>query len=523
VEDGNDTRVRLSESLHETLCAELASVRRIHVIAAEPDGVSELEPWARRLGANLVLQGRIRSAADEVRVSFTLIDPTTGHAIGGGAVRGSLNDVFSLEDRLLGRVRAALGMREGHARVPRIQPRDPAAQEHFVQALRYLERPDHEAWVDGAIGLLSPLAATEDESAPIHATLARAYLCKHDLTRQPIWHSRAAAAADRAAAIDANHPLVLLALADLHAASSGAEQALAEYQKALASQSDLYEAQLGIARVLKVLGRHAEAEMACRRAIVIRPNDVRGYKGLGQHYFEQGQYSRAIEPWRKILEIAPDNAQALSNLGSAYFHLDRHEDAIAQFRRSLELRPNPAAYTNLGTVLFFLKRYEEATDCFERAVALRPSDPVMHGNLGNACRFVPGREKQADDALRRAIDLMRERLTRRSDDPESWSRLAGWFVNRGQKSEATAAIATALSLDPDNVHCMVNAGHVYHQAGDRDRALHWFGQAVRHGYGTDALGRSPDLASLRGDPDFERILTTVPPAAMSGDEAQLGQ
>jgi Flp pilus assembly protein TadD len=134
----------------------------------------------------------------------------------------------------------------------------------------------------------------------------------------------------------------------------------------------------------------------------------------------------------------------------------------------------------------------------------------MWGNLGNACWFIAGRRARAEEALRRAIGLMRERLERHPTDADAWSRLGGWLGNLNDAAEATRHMERALELAPGNVHIMVNAGQLYAQLGCRDRALHWLEQAVQHGYGAGSFARSPLLASLRGDPEFERILASSP-------------
>jgi hypothetical protein len=53
---------------------------------------------------------------------------------------------------------------------------------------------------------------------------------------------------------------------------------------------------------------------------------------------------------------------------------------------------------------------------------------------------------------------------------------------------------------------MYRAGYVFFHAGDRDEALRWFGEAVKHGYGANELSRDPELATLRKDPRFQRVL-----------------
>ena len=51
---------------------------------------------------------------------------------------------------------------------------------------------------------------------------------------------------------------------------------------------------------------------------------------------------------------------------------------------------------------------------------------------------------------------------------------------------------------------MFEAGEVYEQIGDRDRALVWIRKALDQGYQRDLVERSPTLKALRADPRFTR-------------------
>jgi Flp pilus assembly protein TadD len=254
------------------------------------------------------------------------------------------------------------------------------------------------------------------------------------------------------------------------------------------------------------MGRHDEASRECRRATELRPDDWRGHTMLGYLRYSRGDFGDALEPWRAAARLSPENATAARNHGSVLFRLDRFEEAIAEWVRSLELQPNASALTNLGTAQFFLGRYAEAAGAFERAAALAPADPIKWGNLGNALRLVPGRVSEAAPALERAVGLMRERLDRHPADPRAWARMAGWLVNLGKLEDAESAIREALRQAGDDSECLWHAGHVFFQLGRREDALNHLRRAADRGVGARALATSPDLADLRGDPEFEALL-----------------
>ncbi len=501
--------------LERSAAAALSRLERLHVVRAAETPAStdsgELRRYARAIGANLLVLGTLRKSGSRLRVSYALFDPEAGLHLEGDTLEGSALDPFELEDRWLGSLRRALARRTGDPpQRTGARPRDPAADEHFVRALRYLTRHDHEASVDGAIGILERLVEADPGEAKLHATLARACLIKYELTRERNWETRCAVAAARAAELAPDAADTLLALADLHRVAGRPAEAEREYGLVLAQRPGDLEARLGRARLLHAAGRPDDAERDCRQALEAHPGEWRAHSMLGYLRFSRGLYEGSLEPWRRVVELVPDSALAARNLGSALFHLDRYDEAVAELERSLAMEPNAIAYTNLGTVLFHAGRFDACAEAFEKSVALQPGDPAKWGNLGNAYRFIPGRESRATEALERAIGLMRERLDRNPGEAEAWGRLAGWLVNAGRRAEAEAALAEALRRGPGDVHCMVNALHVHWQLGHRAEALHWAREAVRHGYGPHTLRRSPDLAGLRGDPEFEAALSHAP-------------
>ena len=173
-------------------------------------------------------------------------------------------DPFELEDRLLASLRRALAREIGSGPAPaHSRPSDPAAPERLQQALRYLERHDHEASVDGAIAILERLIESEGDTAATQGALARACLFKYELTKQRAWEARAAHSAARTAELAPDAPETLLAVGDLHRVAGRFADADREYGLALAQRPRYFEAMLGRARALAGLGRVDEAVAQC--------------------------------------------------------------------------------------------------------------------------------------------------------------------------------------------------------------------------------------------------------------------
>ncbi|HET9234984.1 MAG TPA: tetratricopeptide repeat protein, partial [Candidatus Eisenbacteria bacterium] len=497
--------------LSDFLTSALSRYTGIRIVPPGTEVANGDEPReiARSLGANAILAASISRSGPRLRMAYQVLDPWRDLVIVGDVVEGAVGQVFDLADAVVKSIADALGLRLPQ-REPLARPSDPAARDRYATALGYLKRYDDDASLDGAIRLLEGLVASEGESAQYHATLSRAFVHKYRLTWQRVWESRAAAACERAKSLAPDAPETLLALGDLKWVTGRPEEARADYERALEKYPDLFEAYIGLSRALESLGRSDEAKAAIERAIVTRPNDWRGHNRLGIHFFDRGENANAAKAWRQVTALAPDQARGWFNLAGAFYRLNQTKEAVQNYEKSIEIQPTALAYGSLGTVLYHLQRFEEAVVALRRATEMNPLDAFHWGNLGNAYRWMPGCEVDSSRALERAIELGRDQLSRNPDDVMLRARLAGWLANRGCHREAREAIESALRRAPQNPDCMVRAGHVFFQLGDRDEALRWIRQAVTQGYGVEELRASIELAPLRSDPEFTAILDETP-------------
>jgi len=498
----------LAEGLEGALRARLPSPRGPRVLGAPaPADPGAWRAFARAEGANAVLAGRLRASGARVRLELWLADPESGTRLAGAHADELPFEPFALEDAAIARARELLGEpADLSTAVTRPVRPHPAAEEHFARAVRYLERHDHEASVDGAIALLEPLVAGDAPRPEWLAALARACLMKYDLTRQRAWEGRAAEACARARALAPEAPEVLLAWADLMRVTGEEAEALAAYRRALEARPATVEGWLGLALLHGRSGRREAAEDAARRAIEVGPRDWRGLNSLGYARIRCGAFHEAIAPLQGALELQPDNARVKRNLAIALAQCDRLAEAAVLLSEVVALEPSDIAYSNLGAALFALGDRAGAMDALERATRLAPAEPLRWGFYASALHFEPGREREAAAAYDRAIALMQDQLDRNPGEPEWWARLADWLQARGREREADAAIARALAIAPDNAACLLCAAYVRHQRGDRAGTLDCLRRALAHGQGAEILRRSSEFRDLRDDPEFRRML-----------------
>jgi serine/threonine-protein kinase len=227
---------------------------------------------------------------------------------------------------------------------------------------------------------------------------------------------------------------------------------------------------------------------------------------LGRSLYLQARYADAGRAWEQAQAKSPDNLFVLRNLGAVYHMLDRPDDAAAAFQRALEIEPTATVYSNLGTMRFFQGRYSDAAAAFERAVELNPTSFQYWANLGDAYRWVPGAEGKARQAFSRAVPLVDERVNASPADPDLRTQLALYLAKQGDRVRADKELRQWETFQKKSPASHFRALLVHEILGDRTAALASLETALAAGYAFKEIRDEPELAKLRSDPRYHRIV-----------------
>lgn len=506
------------DGLGEFVSARLSKVEGIQVVppsstARLAASTGDTRKIANDVGANLVLRGAVQRSNDEIRVTYSLINPSDNIQLAGDAISGPSSDLFSIQDRLAESVAGALQMKAPLPPSPRHGLESAASQEHYLQAIGYLQRYDNEASVDGAIQRLREIQKREGDSALTLAALGRAFLFKYKLTHQSNWAVEAAAACQKATAIDPRLPDVHLTMGELMTLKGETGAAIDAFKKALIVNPSSADAAIGLADALAAARKTKEAEQTYLRAIALRPAYWSGYNKLGAFYLKNGDPGNAEKMFQKVVQLTPDNLRGYNNLGAIHLEAGRFDEAIRLYSQSIAVRPNSPAYSNLGTLYYFQGRFRESSSSLEKAVALTPEDALVWSNLGDAYRRTPGAESKAVATYATAIRLSEEDLRISPRKAAVQIVLANSYAKSGDRVRAREAIQRALSLEPNNGVAMVHAAMIHNMDEETAEALQLLKKAVASGYSRAHLSRDPEFANLRERKEF--VLLTAPQTSPS--------
>jgi tetratricopeptide (TPR) repeat protein/predicted Ser/Thr protein kinase len=509
---GTDEQV-YCDGFTETVTAKLAQEPSLQVPPAleiRERNVTSVEQARTQFGANLVLVASWQRVGHSARINLSLVDPKTGRQLRTDTITEPADDLFTLQDQVVLKSFRMLQVQPSGGNAAQLMAHGTTvltAYDFYVQGIGYLQRYEQLENVETAIGLFQRASKEDPNYAQAQAALAQAYLYKYNATKETQWVEHAKTAVNAAEKLGSQLSEVELALGNLNRQTGAYPAAISSFQRVLEHDPQNLDAYLGLGNTYDSLGREAEAEQAFRHAIEIQPACWNCYNLLGVFLNEHSRYSEAADAWRKVTELTPDNVWGYMNVGVVYFNMGQFEMAERYFQRGLQVAPdNPDLYANAGTVCFFLGRFGEDVKYTKEAIALRPQKYEYWGNLADAYRMIPGEANKASMAYKQAVSLAAEQLKVNPSDVDVLSALALYCSRIGDVGRARRYLDRALHLSPNNVDVLRIACLVHLEAGEQQEALKWLGKAVHAGYSREQLTSNPEMASLRSQPEFVRLI-----------------
>jgi TolB-like protein/class 3 adenylate cyclase len=349
---GDPDQEYFADGMVEEIITALSRIRWLFVIARNSSltykgQAADVKQVGRELGVRYVLEGSVRKAGTQVRITGQLIDALTGVHLWADRFDGSLEDVFELQDRVAVSVAGVIEPALQAAEMRRSAARpttDLGAYDLYLRALAAFYPITKEGILE-ALGLLEQAIAIDRQYGP---ALARAANCHLNLVRDG-WAEAPETSRRKAG--------------DL------ARQALQ------AGENDpgvLAEA----AHVLVQLGEDIGAMIGLvDRALAINPSYARGWFLSGILRLWAGQPDLAIERVETSLRLSPRErmTQPLSILGQAYFFKRQFDEALAKLLLAIQDNPGfPGPYRHLAACYAHMGRLDEARAIISRLRAITP-------------------------------------------------------------------------------------------------------------------------------------------------------
>ena len=189
-----------------------------------------------------------------------------------------------------------------------------------------------------------------------------------------------------------------------------------------------------------------------------------GMLDLGDSLFRQGEYDAAIAQFRKALSLRPDDVRAHRTLADVLFNKNDLDGASAEYREALRLNPQDGrAHRNLGDALSRNKDRDGAMAQYREALRIDPADAEAHHGLGNV--LLENGEPPA------AVKEYQEVVRLKPSDAEAHDNLGIALYDNHDEKGAVAEYREALRLKPDYVDAHRNLGDLLFSKGDDAGAI----------------------------------------------------
>lgn len=335
-----------------------------------------LQAAARRLNVTHIVEGSVRKAGDQLRITGQLIEATSDSQLWAETYQRKLDDIFEIQHDIAQQIATALQLQLHPDDLAETTTDNVRAYDYYLRGRSYCHRfgPKN---LQQAIQMFT-----------------------------------------RATEVDGNFARAWSGLGDAHAAlalyygGGNSERALADTasKRAVTLAPDLGETHTSRGLAHAVNGRRAEAEHEFQRAIELDSTQFAAYYQYARIAYAQGQMDKALELFLKAAEADPEDFQALLLAAPIHRSKGRLEESREAFSRGvvlaekhLEQHPdNARAYVLATTALLEGDQRSKALDYAQRAIDIDPDDPSTLYNI--ACFYAQaGEPDKAMDCLEGAI------------------------------------------------------------------------------------------------------------------------
>lgn len=177
--------------------------------------------------------------------------------------------------------------------------------------------------------------------------------------------SGCAGPAKQQAAIQMQSDALRRELAELYVQKGARQAAVPLLQKLIAEQPTDVRARVLYGTLLRDLDLYPQAEAELRRALVLDPRRADAHAGLAILLDLTGRHADALAHHRSAAQLAPGSADYRNNLGFSLLAAGDAAGAIAPLEAALSLDPAlPHAYANLGFAYGRTGRFDLAERTF---------------------------------------------------------------------------------------------------------------------------------------------------------------
>ena len=331
----------------------------------------DIREVGQRLGANLVIEGSVRKAGEQLRITAQAIRTESGHHIWSETFRRELKDVLAIQEEIAQSVADLLRLHMPKGQGPaRSSPPDLDAYTRYLRA-RFLIHQQTPETLQAALDQLRSLIKTYPNYALAYSGMAAAggLLAQFGMVSGHDVYPEVKASAERGYALNPEAGETCTVLGALRAWFEHRwDEAEKLYDLALKLQPSHAPAHMFRAMSLLCQGDISAAESGLRRSTELDPLSASDCARMAYLHYVKGDYSSAAEHLRQSFELDRDYPEARFYEGLLHFQQQRYHAVIQCLSASvfpMDIGLLAAAHSQDGSL-------SQAQECIERLHQLTP-------------------------------------------------------------------------------------------------------------------------------------------------------
>ena len=338
-----------SDGITEDLTTALSQLSSLFVIARNSaftykGKAVKVQEVGRELGVQYVLEGSVRRANDQVRITAQLVDAPTDSHLWAERYDRPLKDIFALQDEIVQKIVTTLKLQftlREQGILVRKSTDNLEAYDFFLRGMEAFKRNTQETHPQ-AQQLFENAIALDPQYAEAYAGLSRIFtstwLFQWSQDLQTL--ERGFVFAQKAVALDDSLPEAHRVLAYAYLYKSQHQQAIAAAKRATALGSNEAEGTALLGLILNFAGRPEEAIGLIQKAIRFNPRYQYNYiSWLGMAYGLAGRYDEAIVTLQNAIVRNPNFLFPHLHLTVSYSALGREAEAQSEVAELLRISP----------------------------------------------------------------------------------------------------------------------------------------------------------------------------------------
>jgi adenylate cyclase len=358
----------------EILCA-LAKVDGLRVAARVASfqfgsKSADILEIGRKLNVSVVLEGSVRKADGQIRITIQLIDARDGYQFWAGQYNHNLKDIFDIQEQIAKAVVNAMRLSIGDHLLTRPMTQSTEAYDLYLKGNSYFTRPDKQNILFAR--QLFELAVEVDPDygrawAKLASTYAYEFLC---------------------------------------AQSSGnaREEADRISKKALRLSPGIPDSHIARGIACSICHDYRQADLEFEIAVDLDPDLFSAWFTWARSKTYQGEVHKAIEYYQKASEIRPEDYQSvliqmslMSSTGDMDGAREKAEEGLRKAKDFLELNPDENRAWNMGAfALQRLGRIDEAKEWIDTSLRNSPRNSLLTYNAASFYALAGETDKSLD-------------------------------------------------------------------------------------------------------------------------------